>query len=382
MKIKIAICYLSLSLSFFMIGCATPVVIIKDAHIDLLENTKVSPNLLGIWTSDKKSSPDGNMAIFADAHNYYYRALTNNELLNVTDSLSYLKGKVNRNLYSPQLLKIGDNYFGIQKLKSADIKDLPKEMSDTDTPLRTIIMLSDVSSDSVTVFNVDADRLENIFPIQKPFYHEIITFFSELLSLKNRFSVKYSWMSSVDKNYSLGPRLDKTMMFVLNDNYEIFLKICAQNNVFNREVKTFKYVNTFLSSDKSAIDRVQVAKNIENQKKELLISELKQKSLLITQRDSEYILDVAYPLVNPLAAFLGRLIYKGNDLISSVDTGNGYKFTVKLYYLNLAKVQHYLDIAFYYDYQGNGSSWDFVGHSDFIAPQKLTATSLLNLILK
>ncbi|MBM9519997.1 hypothetical protein JWG39_09225 [Desulforhopalus vacuolatus] len=100
------------------------------------------------------------------------------------------------------------------------------------------------------------------------------------------------------------------------------------------------------------------------------------KSMYITERESGYILQTAYPL----AGIFGELVYRNAILVSSKDNGSGYAVTTKLNYLNLLDQYQYVKITFYYDYQGNGDDWEFSGHSDIIAPRQLTVTTLLQFL--
>ena len=100
------------------------------------------------------------------------------------------------------------------------------------------------------------------------------------------------------------------------------------------------------------------------------------KSLRITENESGYILQTAYPL----AGIFGGLQFRNADVVSSIDNGSGYAITTKLNYLNIIDQYQYVKITFYYDYRGNGDYWEFSGHSDVIAPKQLTAKTLLQFL--
>lgn len=141
--------------------------------------------------------------------------------------------------------------------------------------------------------------------------------------------------------------------------YSVFLIACLLPNV-----------STAYDYDKSLNQGLKLAQN------DSIMYAMSLKSLHITERESGYILQTAYPL----AGIFGGLTFRNADVVNSIDTGSGYAITTKLNYLNLIDQYQYVKITFYYDYRGNGDYWEFSGHSDVIAPKQLTAKTLLQFL--
>ena len=162
-------------------------------------------------------------------------------------------------------------------------------------------------------------------------------------------------------------------------------KIAYENAIATWKERERSYQQSVYDAEQKRIaeanyeaERIRIAEIKAQQDKESVIYALKSKSMTVTDRDAEYILREAYPL----AGIFGKLNYQSTDFLDMRDTGNGYVVKTRLNYLNLMDSRQYLKIDFYYDYQGNGSSWGFAGHSDVIAPKQLTASTLLQLLSK
>lgn len=164
-------------------------------------------------------------------------------------------------------------------------------------------------------------------------------------------------------------------------------KIAYENAIATWQERERSYQQAIYDAEQKRIadanyeaERIRIAEAKAQQDKESIIYALKLKSMTITDRDAEYILKKAYPLTDTI--FIRKLSYQSTDFLDMQDTGSGYVVKTRLNYLNLTDNRHYLKINFYYDYQGNGSSWEFAGYSDFIPPEKLTASALLQALSK
>lgn len=128
-------------------------------------------------------------------------------------------------------------------------------------------------------------------------------------------------------------------------------------NIYLPEKKVFA-----AQSNDQAADDIQKIRN-----------HLKNHSMAYVSENSSDILNYAYPLA------FRKLKPRKIRHLSTAETENGFISVIKLKYLNLFKKEHYLEITFDYDAEGNYRSWEFTKHSDIVAPKVLTIKSFFDL---
>jgi hypothetical protein len=242
-------------LSFLIIitltSCSTPFLIIQDSKLDSTNNQLLHTDLTGIWTSDKNKFPNGTLAIYKTTENYVFQNLEEGELNGVSEVTRYIKSKEIRNPYPSRIIKVDGTYFGVQRYPTKGVKDLPNDVFEY-ISARGVAMLVGVDSDEVTPYFPDVDRVEKLFPVDKPFYFEILQILSNVFGLKNRFIVKYKWELSGNDKYQDGPRLNKRMMLIVQENAETFLEVAARNGVFSIQKEKLSRVSSLEQADRSA----------------------------------------------------------------------------------------------------------------------------------
>lgn len=236
---------------FALAGCSTPFLVIQDSQIDSVKNELLNTNLTGIWTNDKKKSPNGTLAIYKTAENYVTQNLREGELDGVAEVTKYIRSKEIKNPYPSRLIKIEGNYFGVFQYPTKELADLPIQALELNSA-RGVALLTGINSDEVNIYYPDVDRLENLFPVNKPFYSPVMEIISKIFGLKNRFTVKYKWNFSRNEKYTEGPKLDKRMMLMVSEDGETLLAVAASNGVFAVKSNTWFRVSTLEQADRSA----------------------------------------------------------------------------------------------------------------------------------
>jgi hypothetical protein len=101
---------------------------------------------------------------------------------------------------------------------------------------------------------------------------------------------------------------------------------------------------------------------------------LREYAMRITSANGQKILNVAWPIS------FGMLTYQSAEFIDSRENSNGYEVVTRIYYLNILKRMHYLELAFQYDHDGRETGIEISDYSDIIGPVKLSPRRLLNQI--
>jgi hypothetical protein len=118
----------------------------------------------------------------------------------------------------------------------------------------------------------------------------------------------------------------------------------------------------------------QLAAEAKKQQETELRRQVERKSLSIVERKAGQILNSAYPLAFDLLKF------QDADARGVKKAEGAYVATIRLNYLNLLNMPHYLDIAFNYGENGESQEWIIVDFSDFITPNKLTVETLFQIV--